>query len=284
MVCACVDIGTNTTRVLVAELKDGRLIEVLQRRAFTRIGMAPEISAEKIAEVAQVVAEQVGLARDAGADGVRVVATAAIRAALNRDEFLAGMPVAVEILDEDEEARMAFLGATSTLAEELPGTVAVVDVGGGSTEIAVGTVAGGVVWSSSFLVGSGVLADRYLRSDPPALEELRAARDHAMDVLATRAFPGADSAVAVGGSAASLRAVVGDTLDPPALKRALGILCAGPCGDVAARYSLDSERVRLLPAGILILDAAAQRLRRPMQIGRGGLREGLVLHMARNNL
>jgi exopolyphosphatase/guanosine-5'-triphosphate,3'-diphosphate pyrophosphatase len=284
MVCACVDIGTNTTRVLVAELKDGRLIEVLQRRAFTRIGMAPEISAEKIAEVAQVVAEQVGLARDAGAEGVRVVATAAIRAALNRDEFLAGMPVAVEILDEDEEARMAFLGATSTLAEELPGTVAVVDVGGGSTEIAVGTVAGGVVWSSSFLVGSGVLADRYLRTDPPALEELRAARDHAMDVLATRAFPGADSAVAVGGSAASLRAVVGDTLDPPALERALGTLCAGPCGDVAARYSLDAERVRLLPAGILILDAAAQRLRRPMQIGRGGLREGLVLHMARNNL
>jgi exopolyphosphatase / guanosine-5'-triphosphate,3'-diphosphate pyrophosphatase len=284
MVCACVDIGTNTTRVLVAELKDGRLTEVLQQRAFTRIGMAPEISAEKIAEVAQVVAEQVGIARDAGADDVRVVATAAIRAALNRDEFLAGMPVAVEILDEDEEARMAFLGATSTLADELPGTVAVVDVGGGSTEIAVGTVASGVVWSSSFLVGSGVLADRYLLSDPPALKELRAARDHAMDVLATRAFPGADSAVAVGGSAASLRAVVGDTLDPPALKRALGTLCAGPRSDVAARYSLDAERVRLLPAGILILDAAAQRLRRPMQIGRGGLREGLVLHMARNNL
>jgi exopolyphosphatase / guanosine-5'-triphosphate,3'-diphosphate pyrophosphatase len=282
MVCACVDIGTNTTRVLVAELKDGRLTEVLQQRAFTRIGMAPEISAEKIAEVAQVVAEQVGIARDAGADDVRVVATAAIRAALNRDEFLAGMPVAVEILDEDEEARMAFLGATSTLADELPGTVAVVDVGGGSTEIAVGTVASGVVWSSSFLVGSGVLADRYLLSDPPALEELRAARDHAMDVLATRAFPGADSAVAVGGSAASLRAVVGDTLDPPALKRALGTLCAGPRSDVAARYSLDAERVRLLPAGILILDAAAQRLRRPMQIGRGGLREGLVLDMARN--
>src|SRR5690349_10147233 len=282
MVCACVDIGTNTTRVLVADVKDGRLIEVLQQRAFTRIGMTPEIPEEKIAEVARVVAEQVELAHGAGAAGVRVVATAAIRAALNRDEFLARMPVDVEILDEDEEARMAFLGATMTLDAELPGTVAVVDVGGGSTEIAVGTVAGGVEWSSSFLVGSGVLADRYLRSDPPGLDELRAARDHAMDVLATRAFPGADSAVAVGGSAASLRAVVGDALDPPALKRALGILCAGPCTDVAARYSLDAERVRLLPAGILILDAAAQRLRRPMQIGRGGLREGLVLHMARD--
>jgi exopolyphosphatase / guanosine-5'-triphosphate,3'-diphosphate pyrophosphatase len=187
----------------------------------------------------------------------------------------------VTILDGDEEARLAFVGATRTLGAELEGQVGVVDVGGGSTEIAVGTVAGGVRWSSSFLVGSGVLADRYLRTDPPSLEELRKARDHAMDVLATRAFPAADCAVAVGGSAASLRTVVGDALDPRSLKRALNALCGGPCTEVAARYALDAERVRLLPAGILILDAAAQRLRRPLQIGRGGLREGVVLDMAR---
>jgi exopolyphosphatase/guanosine-5'-triphosphate,3'-diphosphate pyrophosphatase len=282
MVCACVDIGTNTTRVLVADVQDGRLAEVLQQRAFTRIGMAAEIPAEKIAEVARVVADQVALARAAGAQGIRVVATAAIRAAVNRDEFLAGMTVDVEILDEHEEARLAFLGATETLGAELLGVVAVVDVGGGSTEIAVGTVDDGVRWSSSFLVGSGVLADRYLAADPPSLPELRAARDHAMDVLATRAFPAADCAVAVGGSAASLRTVVGEALDPRSLKRALTILCGAPCHDVAARYSLDAERVRLLPAGILILDAAAQRLRRPLQIGRGGLREGLLLDMARS--
>jgi exopolyphosphatase / guanosine-5'-triphosphate,3'-diphosphate pyrophosphatase len=281
MVCACVDIGTNTTRVLVADVQDGRLSEVLQRRAFTRIGMHPEIAPEKIAEVADVVAEQVALARATGAEGVRVVATAAIRTALNRDDFLAGMKVEVEILDEHEEARMAFLGATQTLETGLQGTVAVVDVGGGSTEIAVGTVAAGVDWSASFLVGSGALADLYLRTDPPAIGELRAARDHAMDVLATRAFPAADCAVAVGGSAASLRTVVGDALDPRSLKTALAILCGGPCGEVAGRYSLDAERVRLLPAGILILDAAAQRLRKPLQIGRGGLREGVVLDMAR---
>src|SRR5215212_9108585 len=181
MVCACVDIGTNTTRVLVADVQDGRLAEVLQQRAFTRIGMTPEISVEKIAEVAEVVAAQVALAHEAGAAGVRVVATAAIRAALNRDEFLAGMTVDVEILDEREEARMAFLGATETLGSALEGDVAVVDVGGGSTEVAVGTTAAGVAWSSSFLVGSGVLADRYLCADPPSLSELRAARDHAMD-------------------------------------------------------------------------------------------------------
>jgi exopolyphosphatase / guanosine-5'-triphosphate,3'-diphosphate pyrophosphatase len=281
MVCACVDIGTNTTRVLVAEVKDGRLTEVLQERAFTRIGLQPEIPRAKIAEVAHVVAEQVELARRAGAQGVRVVATAAIRAAVNREEFLDGMSVGVEILDGAEEARMAFLGATETLGAELPGNVAVVDVGGGSTEIAVGTVADGVRWSSSFLVGSGVLADRYLVSDPPSLPELRAARDHVMDVLATRAFPATDCAVAVGGSAASLRRVVGEALEPASLDRALGMLCGGPAAAVARTFALDALRVKLLPAGILILDAAAQRLDRPLQIGRGGLREGVVLDMAR---
>ena len=281
MVCACVDIGTNTTRVLVAEVKDGRLTEVLQERAFTQIGIRPEIPPEKIDEVSRVVAGQVARARAAGAQDVRVVATAAIRTAVNREEFIAGMSVDVEILDGGEEARLAFLGATRTLGCELPGQVAVVDVGGGSTEIAIGTVDGGVGWSSSFLVGSGVLADRYLHSDPPSLPELRAARDHAMDVLATRAFPATDCAVAVGGSAASLRLVVGEALEPTSLDRALGMLCGGPAAAVARRFALDALRVRLLPAGILILDAAAQRLDRPLQIGRGGLREGLLLDMAR---
>jgi exopolyphosphatase / guanosine-5'-triphosphate,3'-diphosphate pyrophosphatase len=280
MVCACVDIGTNTTRVLVAEVKDGRLTEVLQQRTFTRIGLRPELPPHKIREVAAVVAEQVGLARQAGAIGVRVVATAAIRTAVNRDEFLEGMSEEVEILDGAEEARMAFLGATRTLGSDLPGDVAVVDVGGGSTEIAVGTLAGGVRWSSSFLVGSGVLADRYLVSDPPSLPELRAARDHVMDVLATRAFPAVDCAVAVGGSAASLRKVVGEALEPTSLDRALEMLCGGPAAAVARTFALDALRVKLLPAGILILDAAAQRLDRPLQIGRGGLREGVLLDMA----
>jgi exopolyphosphatase / guanosine-5'-triphosphate,3'-diphosphate pyrophosphatase len=279
MVCACVDIGTNTTRVLVADVKGGRVTEVLQQRVFTRIGTGPVIAREKIAEVARVVSTQVELARSAGAERVRVVATAAIRAAVNRDEFLAGMTEEVEILDGSEEARLAFLGATRTLGRELPGVVGVVDVGGGSTEIAIGTVEEGVNWSSSFFVGSGALADHYLRSDPPTVEELRAVRAHACDVLETRDVPAAEYAVAVGGSAASLRRLVGDVLRPRSLERALGVLSAAPAAEVAARLSLDAQRVRLLPAGILILDAASQRLGQPLLIGRGGLREGLVLDM-----
>jgi exopolyphosphatase / guanosine-5'-triphosphate,3'-diphosphate pyrophosphatase len=290
MLCACIDIGSNTTRVLVAEAGAEGVREVLQQRAFTRIGRDLRangaIPPERIAEIAAVVDRQLDEARRAGALTVQVVATAAIRAARNRDDLLAALRsicgVEARVLDGHEEARLAFLGATRTLPEPAHGDVAVVDVGGGSTEIAIGTLADGVRWSSSFLVGSGALADRYLRTDPPSLPELRAARDHAMDVLATRAFPAADCAVAVGGSAASLRTVVGDALDPRSLKRALGVLCGGPCSDVAERYSLDADRVRLLPAGILILDSAAQRLRRPLQIGRGGLREGILLDMARS--
>jgi exopolyphosphatase/guanosine-5'-triphosphate,3'-diphosphate pyrophosphatase len=281
MVCACVDIGTNTTRVLVADVKDGSLTEVLQRRAFTRIGTSPEIPREKIEEVARVVAEQAALAATAGAERVRVVATACIRAAVNRDEFLGGMSEQVEILDGDEEARLAFLGATHTLGRDLPGVVGVVDVGGGSTEIAVGTVAGGVTWSSSFLVGSGALADRYLRSDPPSLDELRAVREHAIDVFGAREVPHTDCAVAVGGSAASLRRLVGDILDGDSLRRAIGALSGAPAAEVADQLALDARRVRLMPAGIVILDAAAEQLRQPLQIGRGGLREGAVLDMAR---
>jgi exopolyphosphatase/guanosine-5'-triphosphate,3'-diphosphate pyrophosphatase len=286
MVCACVDIGTNTTRVLVAEVKAGRLVERLQHRSFTRIGkgMAAggEIPPAKMAEVAAVVADQLTLAATAGAQHVRVVATAAIRSCANRDEFVAAVAAGVEILDGDEEARLAFLGATRTLGRRLEGTIGVVDVGGGSTELAVGTYDGGVTWSSSYRLGSGSIAEDHLRTDPPAAEERAAARAHACDVLGHVPVPKPDCGVAVGGSAASLRAVIGDVLEPATLERAMHALSSAPAADVARHYTLDPERVRLLPAGILILDAASQVLGQPLQIGRGGLREGILLDMARS--
>jgi exopolyphosphatase / guanosine-5'-triphosphate,3'-diphosphate pyrophosphatase len=286
MLCACIDIGTNTTRVLVAEAKGGQVSEVLQQREFTRIGKGmkagAEIPREKIEEVARVVAEQRALAEKLGAEAIRVVATAAIRGAANRDEFAAAIGRDLAILDGDEEARLAFLGATRTLGHDLPGRVGVVDVGGGSTEIALGTVADGVTWSSSFRVGSGFLADHYLRSDPPSIGELRAVREHAAGVFEGLDLPVPDSAVAVGGSAASLRRLVGAVLEPETLQRALRVLSGAPTDEVARTFALDPQRVRLLPAGILILDAASQRLGRPLQIGRGGLREGVLLDMARS--
>src|SRR4051812_4303036 len=165
MVLGCIDIGSNTTRVLVAEADGGRLREMLQRRAFTRIGRGVKPGAEiprgKIQEVAEVVASHRALAEQVGARPLRTVATAAIRGCANQEEFVDVMRdvggVEVDVLDGPEEARLAFVGATRTLGQPLEGVVGVVDVGGGSTELAVGTLAGGVTWSESFRLGSGHL-------------------------------------------------------------------------------------------------------------------------------
>jgi exopolyphosphatase/guanosine-5'-triphosphate,3'-diphosphate pyrophosphatase len=288
MLCGCIDIGSNTTRVLVAEAQDGHVRELLQRRAFTRIGKGlkagGEIPRAKIEEVGDVVASHRRLAEQVGAMPIRTVATAAIRSAANRDEFAAVVSerggVEVSILDGEEEARLAFLGATRTLGRDLPGEVGVVDVGGGSTEIAIGTQAAGVTWWASFRLGSGQLADDHLRSDPPAARELEAMGATAAGVLEGLDVPRPDCAVAVGGSAASLRRLVGAVLEEETMQQALRVLSGAPATEVARRLALDERRVRLLPAGIVILDAAAHRLGCSLIIGKGGLREGVVLELA----
>ena len=287
MLCACIDIGSNTTRVLVADVDAGHLREVVQRREFTRIGKGlkgGEIPPAKIAEVAAVVAAQRALVDQLGCAAVRVVATAAIRGCANAAEFTAALRdhggVEVEVLDGPEEARLAFLGATRTLGEPLEGSVGVVDVGGGSTELAIGTLERGATWSESFRVGSGLLTDGYRRSDPPSAAELHAMREHAHGVFEGLALPPVDNAVAVGGSAASLRRLVGAVLDADSLQRALRVLAEEPAEAVARRFSIDRERVLLMPAGLTVLDAAAAAFGRPLRIGRGGLREGVILELA----
>jgi exopolyphosphatase/guanosine-5'-triphosphate,3'-diphosphate pyrophosphatase len=287
MVCACIDIGSNTTRVLVAEAQRGRLTEVLQRRAFTRLGRGlaagGSIPREKIDEVVRVVGEQRRLAETAGAQALRAVATAAIRGAGNRDEVVdavGGCGVELNVLDAAEEARLAFLGATHTHAGLLDGTVGVVDVGGGSTEIAVGTLGAGVRWWGSVPIGSSRLTDEELRSDPPAHAELAAMDRRAREALAALDVPPAGYAMGVGGSATSLRRLVGPVLDAESLDRALGVLSAHPAAVVAERFEIELERVTLLPAGLLVLAAAARRLGRELHVGCGGLREGVLLDLA----
>jgi exopolyphosphatase/guanosine-5'-triphosphate,3'-diphosphate pyrophosphatase len=288
MVCACIDIGSNTTRVLVAEAQRGHLTEVLQRRAFTRLGRGlpagGSIPRAKIEEVVRVVDEQRRLAESAGAQALRAVATAAIRGAGNRDEVVdaVGGRCGVEliVLEAEEEARLAFLGATHSHAGLLDGAVGVVDVGGGSTEIAVGTVDGGVRWWGSVPVGSSRLTDDELLSDPPTHAELAAMDRRAREALAVLDIPPAGYAMGVGGSATSLRRLVGPVLDAESLARALGVLAAEPAAAIAARFAIEPERVALLPAGILVLAAAARRLGRELHVGCGGLREGVLLDLA----
>src|ERR1017187_4245801 len=175
MMCGCSDMGSNPTRLLVAEPADGRLRELLRQRAFTRIAKGlrrdDRIPSKKIAEVVEVVAMQVRLARELGTVTIRAVATAAIREASNQQEFTRAIAehagVAVEVLSDEEEARLAFVGATSALDHPPDGDIAVIDVGGSSSEIAIGTIADGVRASSSFRIGSGFLAERHLPGGPP---------------------------------------------------------------------------------------------------------------------
>jgi exopolyphosphatase/guanosine-5'-triphosphate,3'-diphosphate pyrophosphatase len=281
MLCACIDIGSNTTRLLVADAQDGRLREVLQQRAFTRLGSAAEIPAKKVALIAEAVARQVRLAHECGAEHIRTVGTHAMRQALNRDEVLAAIGascgVEVEILSGEEEARYAFRGATHTLGHLPLGEVGVVDVGGGSTELVCGTLANGVSWSASFRVGSGYLAEHYLRHDPPELAELERIRRHVAGVFEGLAAPQPQVVYAVGGSATSLRRLIGAVLDHETLQRGIRVLASASANEIARRFELHPERVRLLPAGILLLDATADVLGGPLQIAKGGLREGVLL-------
>jgi exopolyphosphatase / guanosine-5'-triphosphate,3'-diphosphate pyrophosphatase len=289
MVCACIDIGSNTTRLLVASPRNGGLRELCQQRAFTRIGRSlrddGHIAEGKIEEVAEVVATQARTAEQLGARALKAVATAAIREAGNRDDLVAAVRsrcgVTVDVLTDGEEARLAFVGATRALTEPAAGAVAVVDVGGGSSELAIGTVDGGMTWSASLRLGSGSLADAYLRSDPPAAGELDRVRQHVAGAFEGLRIPVADLAVAVGGSATSLRRLVGALLEPETLERGLRVLATSPIADVARTYELDPERVKLLPAGMLLLEEASTRMGLPLQIARGGLREGVILEMMR---
>jgi exopolyphosphatase/guanosine-5'-triphosphate,3'-diphosphate pyrophosphatase len=285
---ACIDVGSNTTRLLVAELRAGSLREVASQRVFTRLGKAlldeGSIPRGKVEETARVVAAQAKLARDLGVVALDVVGTAVVRDAPNRAELEAAVGEAAQapmrVLSGEEEARLAFLGVTSTLPPRANGRVVVVDVGGWSTEVVLGTRASGVSWSESFRVGSGLLSDVYLRSDPPGRRELAAVMAHVSEVFAPLHLARPERALAVGGSATSVRRIVGKGLSRPALERSLQLLAGSKCAEVAARIDIHPERVRLMPAGISILHELSRRLDVELELGNGGLREGVVLELA----
>jgi exopolyphosphatase/guanosine-5'-triphosphate,3'-diphosphate pyrophosphatase len=286
---ACIDIGSNTTRLLVADGHGGRLQEIHQERAFTRLGReladSGSIGQAKLAEVAEVVRGQLERARERGADEIRAVATAAIRGASNQREFVQAIRVqtglTIEILSEEDEARLAFEGAAGTLEEAPEGELAVVDVGGGSSELVVGGVPDRVRWWRSLPLGSGALADRWLVSDPPSEAELAAARAEVSDALADCRPPRPALAVAVGGSATSLARLAGPVLDTSTLTRVLGLLTGGPAVEIARRFEIDPQRATLLPAGLLILEGVGRVLGTALRVGRGGIREGVLLEALR---
>ena len=285
---ACIDIGSNTTRLLVADCDGMGLVEHRQERAFTLIGRsidaAGEIPSAKLAEVLAAVVSKYTIARQLGAEHVRCVATAAIRRATNGDALIrlvrsACEGLELEILTGAQEARLAFIGATwamGTAADEQG--VGVVDAGGGSCELVVGDAPASVRWWVSVPIGSGDVTHRWLPSDPPTTPELTDATERTRAIFAgVQPPPDVRRLVAVGGSATSLRMLAGPMLDPPALKHLLGTVQRFSAVEFARSFGIDVQRARLLAGGLVILRAISELFDAPLEIGRGGLREGLLL-------
>jgi len=285
MRCACIDIGTNTTRLLVVEPDErGGLRVLAQERAFNDLPGGGTLGPEATTRLAETVRAQAARMQALGAQRARVVATGAVREARDRDVALAALRDAagmeVEVLGGEQEGALAFAGALGAMIERPKGAVAVVDVGGGSTEVAFGTADEGASWTASMPVGSASLTDRALVGDPPSPAELDRARAEAQAAWeALGALPAAELGLAVGGSAASLPRLAGEELDPATVSTAIARLVEAPALEVAERHALDPRRVRLLPAGLLILESGVRRLRLPLRVGRGGLREGVVLEL-----
>ena len=286
MLHACVDIGSNTTRLLVADVDDdGVWRELMTQRAYTLIGKQSDkdgrMPKKVVANTAEVVSTQVRLARELGADDITIVATAAVRGAPNNDKLIdliqERTDLPVRVLSGHEEAQFAFVGATKRLGAPAEGTIVVIDVGGGSTEIAVGTVDDGSTWDATFRVGSGMLTEAYVTTDPPGDDDLDKVRKHVSGVFEGLDLPPIDKAVAVGGTATSLRKIVGAELEHETLERGLRVLTEAPAAEVAERFDLAPERVELLPAGMLVLEELSDLLGLPLSIGNGGLREGVIL-------
>ena len=239
-----IDQGTNSTRLLIADVEDGQVREVVRRTNVTRLGEGLEatgrISDAAIARVADAVAGYRELLDEHGADTVRCVATSAMRDAANGDE-LAGIlrdryGVDPVVISGDEEARLTFLGATSGRAGAEP--TLVIDIGGGSTEFVEGRPGEPPSFHVSTRMGSVRHTERHLHSDPPAAGELDALAADADAVIAAD-VPGRVRAevargIAVAGTPTSLAAIE-QRLDPYDPERVHGhVLTRAACEEMLA--------------------------------------------------
>jgi exopolyphosphatase / guanosine-5'-triphosphate,3'-diphosphate pyrophosphatase len=170
---AVVDCGTNSTRLLVR----AGSVTLERRTVTTRLGRSTDrthhLDPDGVSRTLEVLAEYRDLIEAQGARKMRAIATQAVREASDRDEFVArasevlGNPL--EVLPGEEEGRLGFVGATTGI-DEAEGPFLVIDIGGGSTELSVGTTS--FEGSVSVRVGAVRLTEQQLHSDPPAAEEL----------------------------------------------------------------------------------------------------------------
>jgi exopolyphosphatase/guanosine-5'-triphosphate,3'-diphosphate pyrophosphatase len=285
VVVGVVDVGSNTIRLLVARRGAG-VERVLERKAAIGLGVDVEasgaISREKLAEAAACVDSFVREARSLECRRLEVVVASPGRQAANAGVLLRTLARAARaparILSQEEEACLAFDGALATSGLR-SGSVAVCDVGGGSTQLVVGTVEAGPAWWRSADVGSLRLATRCLAGDPPRKKEVEAARAEARRELGGLTPPLPQSALAVGGAARALRRLDGRMLGEAELRAALRTLRRRDAATLAGELGVELWRARTLAAGTVILAEVQRRLGVPLEVARGGLREGIALSL-----
>jgi exopolyphosphatase/guanosine-5'-triphosphate,3'-diphosphate pyrophosphatase len=270
---AAVDIGTNSTRLLVADVDNGRIADLERDTRITRLGEGVDerrrLLPVPIARVRNVLSDYRRRLEALGAERTLAIATSAIRDAENGEAFLGEIEWSygfeTRLLSGHEEALLMFRGVTSERRLE-SGTV-IVDIGGGSTELVAGEP-DGVRWHESLDIGSVRLTERFLRDDPPTQEELDACAG-AVEALLAEGVPdevrsGTTSAIGVAGTITSIAALAlgldeydrervhGSVLSAEALSEQLDRLAAVPVAERRKLRPLDPERAPVIVAGAVI--------------------------------
>jgi exopolyphosphatase / guanosine-5'-triphosphate,3'-diphosphate pyrophosphatase len=274
---AAVDLGTNSTRLLVADLADVRVDDVVRRLKITRLGEGVDerkrLLPGPIARVRNVLVDFRREIAELGAERTLLVATSAVRDAENGEAFLGEIEwsygFATRLLSGDEEAQLTFRGAA--LGRHLAEKTLLLDIGGGSTELVVGDT-DGLRFHDSLELGSVRLTERFLHSDPPSADELDACAQAAREVLVAR-IPDVRSngAIGVGGTITSIAALDlgledydpkqlhGHPLSRTGVAAQLERLAALPVAERGELPALDPDRAPVIVGGAVILQEALER-------------------------
>jgi exopolyphosphatase/guanosine-5'-triphosphate,3'-diphosphate pyrophosphatase len=266
-----IDVGSNTTQLLVTDADLNPLETQKVRLALgEEIERHGAVSTVHVAAAARAVRDMASAARRKRVASLDVFLTAPGRQATNSAELVTTLSRAAglqaRVLSKDEEGTLAYRGAILTAGISLPSRVAVCDIGGASTEIAVGEPGGDPHWVESVDLGSVRLTARS-----------GSMRSEAEDAFAHLEPPAAEAALVVGGSARAARRLVGAELGETELTEAREIVETTSPREISRRFGVDRARAEILPAGVILLAEVQRRLGVTLHVCSGGIREGAVL-------
>jgi exopolyphosphatase/guanosine-5'-triphosphate,3'-diphosphate pyrophosphatase len=259
---AVIDIGTNSTRLLVADVDGDQVNEIERRTIVTSLGQgvdaAGRLAPEAMDRVRAAIAEYRQLIDELGVEKITAVATSAMRDSENgpafRDELEQRFGVDARTITGDEEARLTFRGATAGRDDDRE--TVVIDIGGGSTEYVVGRPGADPTFHTSTQMGSVRHTERFLHTDPPTREELEQLK---ADVHRTAPDIAPEHAIAVAGTATSLAAIDGASdlhghvMSLPTCERITALLAAVPVEERRDVKGLNPARAPTIVAGAVIL-------------------------------